>query len=213
MTQGMWSVLGTYLVGMIAITNPAGNLGIFLSLTGEYTPQQRRKTALTTTFAVAMIFIIVTWCGEWLLKLLGISLPAFEMGGGLVITLLGLSMLSTKTSPMAHTSDEHNAAINKPSIAVVPLAIPIIAGPGAITTILVNLQHVTTIGVKIGLCISNILVAGIIGLTLLFGGVINRVLGVAGVNIVTRVMGLILVAISMQLITDGLIKIFPALAT
>ena len=211
MTSALWTTFGTYIVMMLAITNPIGNMAIFLSLTSDRSLKEQRKIALTTAFAVVLILVIVTWSGQFILSLLGISISAFEIGGGLVITLLGLSMLSTKKSSMSHTEEEDQEAKSKTSVAVVPLAIPIIAGPGAITTILVSLKHYSEPIAKVYLTIGNCFIALVIALALYFGGNIGKMLGVSGINIVTRIMGLILVAIAMQMITSGLADTFPVL--
>ncbi len=210
MTTSIYSQFITYLITLLAITNPIGNLAIFLSLTAERPPSEQRHTALITAFACLIIFLIVTWFGELVLKIMGISVAEVQLAGGIIITLLGLSMLHTEVSPMTHTKEEANSAKQKDSIAVVPMAMPIIAGPGAIATILASLQHYHQFTAKFILSGGDVIVAAVIALTLFFGSHLGRLLGVSGVKITTRIMGLILVAMAMGMFTSGLASIFPA---
>ncbi len=199
-----------FLVAMIAITNPIGNCAIFIGLSAEKSIAEQRKTAMLTAISVTIILLLTTWIGSAILDVFGISVPAFQLAGGLIIILLGLSMLQSKKSEMSHTHDEHQQAKKKDSIAVVPMAIPIIAGPGAITTILANSHKFLGVSGKLYSSLADILVTLIILLTLYFSGHISRFLGDAGIKIATRVMGLILVAMAMQMVADGLTTLFPA---
>lgn len=200
-----------YSVTLLAITNPIGNLAIFIGLTGDKTESERRRIALQTALATAIVLIVVTWLGEPILKLFGISIPAFKIAGGLVISLLGLSMLSSQPSGMTHTQAEQDSAHQKDSIAVVPLAIPIIAGPGAMTTVIVYMGEHIGVLPKIGASVINIAIAGFVALTFCFATRISKIMGVSGVKIAVRVMGLILIAMAMSLLLSGLQSAFPGL--
>ena len=202
----------SYIVTMFAITNPIGNLAIFIGLAGDRSMLEQRKLALTTAIACLVIMIAVTWFGDLILKLFGISIASFQIAGGIIITLLGLTMMRSKQSEMQHTPEEQKAAESQESIAVVPLAMPIIAGPGAITTILVNGHSFATFGGKIIMTVCNLAVAIIIYVALYFSGRISDWLGVSGIKIATRIMGLILVAMAMSMLVAGLIAAFPALS-
>ncbi len=200
-----------YTVTMIAITNPFGNLAIFIGLTPDKTSIERKKLAAQTALATVITLIVVTWGGSPLLKLFGISIPAFEIGGGLVIILLGLSMLQSKKSNISHTKQETESAATKESIAVVPMAIPIIAGPGAMTTIIVYINAHNTLRDRLVVSLSDMLIALVIFMALFFAGRISRILGVSGISIAMRVMGLILIAMAMGMILNGIQTAFPAL--
>lgn len=192
--------LTTFAIAMIAVTNPIGNLAIFASLTAGRPDAERRATAVTCAIAVLVIFLVVTWAGNLILKAFGITVPAFEGAGGLIVLLLGLSMLHSKTSAMHHTKAEADEAQEKDSIGVVPLAIPIVAGPGALTTIIIQGSKYPTIADRIEMSLVGAGISVLILVAFLSSTMISRWLGTAGINIVTRIMGIILAAIGVDMI-------------
>ena len=200
-----------FLTTMFAITNPFGNLAIFIGLTSHRSKAAQHKVALTTAVATVIIFLLITWIGQALLSMLSISISAFEMAGGIIITLIGLSMLSSKKSEMSHTESENKQASSKENIAVVPLAIPIIAGPGAMTAILVSINKYPHLMARVYISFGDILIAAFIGLTFYFAGPISKLLGESGIKIAIRITGLILVAMAMGMLTTGLGQALPGL--
>lgn len=202
----------TFTIALLAITNPIGNLAIFASLTGDKTPAEKKKTALTAGVAIIIILILVTWTGDLLLRAFGIDIGSFETAGGVIIALMGISMLHAKTSPIHHTKEEHDDAMTKTSVAVVPIAIPIVAGPGAITTIIVNTHQYQSIEDKVMISGVCIMVAVLLWLCFFFSAPVARLLGVSGINIVTRIMGIVLASIAFGMITSGLKALLPGLA-
>ena len=206
-----WGLFIHYFVSLLAITNPFGNLAIFIGLTSHNTLAEQRKIATATAFATCIILLIGTWCGGLVLDFLGISVPSFQIAGGLVITLLGLSLLQSKISGMSHTEEEQKSAVQKNSIAVVPMSIPIIAGPGALATIILYSEKSPHLLTRLPFSICDIAIAFVIWLALFFSGNISRLLGVSGIKILMRIMGLILVAMAMEMLTSGLLADFPGL--
>ena len=101
--------LVTFTIAMLAITNPIGNLAIFASLTGDKTLEEKHKTALKAGIAIIIILIIVTWTGDLLLRAFGIDIGSFETAGGVIIALMGISMLHAKTSPIHHSENDQQA--------------------------------------------------------------------------------------------------------
>jgi multiple antibiotic resistance protein len=200
-----------YIVAMLAITNPFGTVGVFIALTDDRSHREQRRIGITAAFACLIIFMVVTWFGEALLKLMGISVSAFQVGGGIVVAIIGLSMLRTESSSIRQTEQEQKAATHKASIAVVPLAIPILAGPGAISNILVDLHQFSTVIAKVYMSVANIFIAAVIGIVLLFAGTIRRILGVTGINILVRIMGLLLLAMAVQMMAKGAVALMPGL--
>jgi MarC family membrane protein len=190
----------TFAVGMLAVTNPIGNLAIFASLTAERSEAERRTTAITCAVAVLILFLVVTWAGDFILRAFGITLAAFEGAGGLIVLLLGLAMLHSRTSAMRHTPAEADAAASKDSIGVVPLAIPIVAGPGALTTIIIQGTKFPGIPSRIEMSLVGLGISVLILVAFLASSMISRWLGTAGINIVTRIMGIILAAIGVDMI-------------
>ena len=204
-------LLVAFFVTMFAITNPFGNLGIFIALTADKTVPEQRKIAVRTAVACCIIFLTVTWVGELLLKFLGVTVPAFEVAGGIVILLIGLHMLQSKPGSASASNDAHSTA-SKSSVAVVQLAMPIIAGPGAISTILVDLHQFPSLMAKVWVSVCDIFLAVAIMIVLLFAAPIRKFLGTSGISIMVRIMGLILMAMAMQMLTRGLVDLLPGLA-
>lgn len=212
-----WTVYLTLFIALLAITNPIGNLAIFIALVSDISPAMQRKTAIQAGLAIFVILAIVTWVGPFLLAFFGISSSAFETAGALIIILLGLSMLNGHDhaaghSAMHHTPDEAKAAKQKESVAVVPLAIPIVAGPGAITTLIVHTHATASIFDKMIVTVLCAILAMILFLCFYFSSWIQKYVGVNGIKVATRIMGLILVAIAFQMLGDGLKHLLPGLS-
>jgi MarC family membrane protein len=204
--------LVTFAIAMLAITNPIGNLAIFASMTGSKSLAEKKKTAFVAGVAITIILLVVTWTGGLLLRAFGINIASFETAGGVIIALMGISMLHAKTSKIHHTKDEQEEAETKDSVAVVPIAIPIVAGPGAITTIIVFTHKYGTLEDKGLISIVCLGIALLLWICFYFSAPVSRALGVSGINIVTRIMGIILTAIAFGMITDGLKSLLPGLA-
>lgn len=202
----------TFIIAMLAITNPIGNMAIFASLTGDKTLSEKRKTALVAGVAILIIFILVTWSGDLLLRAFGIDIASFETAGGLIIALMGISMLQAKTSPIHHSEEDQKAAEVKTNVAVVPIAIPIVAGPGAITTIVVNTHQYSSFDDKLIISVVSVVIALALWIAFYFSAPVSRLLGPSGVNIVTRIMGIILASIAFGMMASGFKALFPGLA-
>lgn len=203
-----WNHYISFLISMIAITNPAGSLAVFLSMTHHKSELERRKIAMIVTLTIFVVLFIITWTGIPILNVFGISLPAFEMTGGLIILLRALSMLHSKETPTSKTAEElENQA--RESIAVVPLGIPIIAGPGAMTNTIIFSQNFSSFIDKVYISFGVFLVSLIIGVGLFFSTHIGKIIGETSIKIMTRIMGLLLASIAMSMITNGLKQIFP----
>lgn len=200
------------LVGLIAIVNPLGALPIFLSMSDPNNPDADMRTIKRSVIAVTLILLIAAWAGESLLGFFGITIDAFRVGGGLLILLMGISMLHGKQSHVQHSPSEANAALEKEDISIVPLAIPLMAGPGAISLVILDANKIHSWSGNILLALAVLAVATIAWLVLLIGEKTRDKLGTIGLNIVTRIMGLILTAIGVQFITDGIKQLLPGLA-
>lgn len=206
-----WTQFSSFLISLIAILNPAGALGVFLSMTANRTKHERRQTALVVTLTIFVTLVIITWIGIPILNVFGISLPAFEVTGGLIILLQGLSMLhsSNKETPTSQTAKELEPTNKRESIAVVPLAIPIIAGPGAMTNVIIFSQNFPGVAYKLIVCGGILIVTLIVGFVLVFATRIGEMIGETGISITTRIMGLLLASIAMSMIMSGLVLMFP----
>jgi len=200
------------LVGLLAVVNPLGALPIFLSMTDKSNPEADMRTMKRAVVAVALILLISAWAGESLLGFFGITINAFRTAGGLLILLMGIAMLHGKQSHVQHHPDETESVSEKEDISVVPLAIPLMAGPGAISLVILDANKIHGWQGEIKLALAIISVAAIAWLVLLIAEKMRDKLGVIGLNIVTRIMGLILAAIGVQFMADGITRLLPGLA-
>ena len=213
MTQlPIWTEQVKYLVGIFAILNPLGAIPIYLSLMADRRPEEMHRTAFKSSIAVAVILTLAVWGGDGLLSFFGIGIPAFRIGGGLLVLIIAIAMFDARTSPARHTEAEQVEAEAKNDIAVVPLAIPLLAGPGSISLAIVDAHQAGGFPDKLVLSLGIVGVAAIVWLVLRLAEPIGERLGTGGLNIATRVMGLILAAMAVQFMADGMLELFPGLS-
>jgi len=205
------SEFANYFVALLVITNPLSALPAVLRITRDQTMAQKERTAIVATIAIGFILLIATWIGAPLLAILGIGIPSFQVAGGLVLLLIAFSMLNATESSIKQTPQEQKEKISKDNGAIVPLAIPIIAGPGAISTIIVNVSHYDGIVDQLLLSTAAILVTFVLGLVLYFSSTLEKMIGQAGINIFNRIGGLILASIAIQSLANGALGLFPGL--
>ncbi|OJW84283.1 MAG: antibiotic resistance protein MarC [Thiobacillus sp. 65-1402] len=199
-------------LALFAIVDPVGVIPIFLLATQGHTLAQSRAAARIAALTVLGVLTLFTFVGEPLLSFFGIRLAAFSVAGGLLLLLLALSMVQAHVSPQRQTQDEAMEAEEREAVGVVPLGIPLLAGPGAITHVIVaagaakgELLH------QAALLIPVTLVALSVWLSFRAAPAIAQRLGKTGIHVVTRLMGLIIAAISIEMIASGLGKLFPGL--
>jgi len=207
-----WSVYLKYFAGLIAIVNPIGAVPLFIDMTGQQTPAQRKHTGLVASIATCVVLLVVLVTGEEILRFFGISIGSFRVGGGILLLLIAISMLHARTSPVKHTEEEAVDSSERDSVAVVPLAVPILAGPGAISTVILYAQHSSFLGHYVLLAGEIVLVSLAVWVCFSAAPYLARILGKTGINIVTRLMGLIMAAIGVEFIAFGLKQLFPVLA-
>jgi multiple antibiotic resistance protein len=201
-----------FIIALFAIVNPIGAIPIYISLTDGFQAEERRQIVRLTPVAVVTILLVTLFCGELILKFFGISIGSFRIGGGILLLLMATSMLQAKMSRASHTPVEAEESADRQSIAVVPLAIPLLSGPGAISTVIVYAYRAKSLPDYL-LISAGILFIGIsIFLSLLAAPHISKRLGRTGINIITRIMGLILAAIAVEFISNGIKNLFPSLA-
>ena len=199
------------LIALLAILNPVGAIPIFIALTSDEDPQQQLATAKLASRAVAVVLLTSAFLGEYILQFFGISIAAFQVAGGMVLMLLAFNMLQAKSSRYRHTPEEAAEGMQKEAVAVVPLAIPLLAGPGTMVTVIIA-HHKNASWLASGLLIIDILViAGVAYAALRLAEPLSRRLGVTGINISTRIFGLVLAAIAVTFIANGLAALFPGL--
>lgn len=200
-----------FLVAMIIMMNPLGSLSIFLQLTHRFPINDQQKIAIRCGIAITIIMVVSIWIGSPFLDLLGITIASFRFAGGIILLFTGLSMLQSRESRMNHTPEDDIAAEERSSIAIVPLALPIIIGPGAISTLIIASDDYPHALLKLGLSFLCVLLAVGMGLILYFGSAIAKLVGESVIKVITRIMGMIIMAIAVGMLANGLIGLIPAL--
>jgi multiple antibiotic resistance protein len=199
--------------GLMSVVNPIGAIPTFMALTATRSRDDKRRTAVVCACAVFMVLQISLLAGEPILNFFNIGIPAFRVAGGILILLMGLRMLHATPDPSRHTPEEQAESFEKESVAVVPLAIPLLSGPGAISTTIVY-GHMDNSWFHYLLMSAVILSVSLIVLVaMLVAPKIAGFMGQTGINVVTRVMGLLLAAIAVEFIANGLSALFPVLAS
>jgi MarC family membrane protein len=198
-------VLNAFITLFIVI-DPIGVAPIFMGLTARGDRAHRIRMAWRGVVLAAMILYAFALGGSPLLAALGVSLAAFRIAGGALLFLLSVDMLLVRPSGLrATTGEENREAMELEDISVFPLAIPLIAGPGALTSIVLLMGRTNGDPVRIGWLLAVLaVVLGCLMLTLLFAARISSLLGTTGTNVVTRVLGIVLAALAVQYILDGL---------
>ena len=200
------------LIGVIAIVNPLGAIPIFISLTAGVGKVERNRIINIVAMSVGLILLVSLFIGELVLGFFGISIHSFRVGGGILLLLMSLSMLQARTSPVVQTREEAEESRDRESIAVVPLSIPLLAGPGAISTVIIDAHKASAIGHYAVIAVELIVLSLSLWLVLRLSPLISKRISGTGINIFTRIMGLILAAIAIEFIANGLKGLFPSLA-
>jgi len=197
-------------VGVFALLSPFSAIPIFLSLTSNQSALQRKKTAMTASIATAITMIVAVWMGEIILNMFGISIPSFRVAGGILLLLMSINMINAETPRQKNTPEELEEAkeLNK-DIAIVPMAIPLLAGPGSISTVILYSNQANDKMHFAFMSLIIVCVVFLIYMALRTAVPLSKTLGTTGINIISRIMGLILAAISIEFITSGLLKLFP----
>ena len=203
------------LIALLAIVNPIGVVPFFIHFTRNLSREQRLRTMRISAFSAFAVIAISALAGLKVIEFFGISLASFQVGGGCLLLISSLAMLNaqqadTRPDDLQEGQAKADAGAR---IAVVPLTIPLLTGPATISTIVIyaeKTRHLWELGVLV-------LYGVVIGLAVLVAfaaaGRIARALGSTGINVMTRLMGLILAAMAVELLADGLIKLFPVLGS
>jgi len=198
-------------IALLAIVNPIGAIPIVIALTADASEEEFKRTTKATVISVLVILVTALLTGEFLLGFFGISISSFRVAGGILLLLMAISMLHARHSAITFSTEEASRD-SRESVAVVPISMPLLAGPGAISTVILytnkshTLLHYLFMGVDILLLV--------LALWLAFLAIpwISKHTSQTGINIFSRVMGLILAAIAIEFIANGIKGLFPALA-
>lgn len=194
----------TAFVSVLFLVDPPGTVPAFIALTSRFTAEKRRRTALVASVAATLILMGFAAVGNVIFRVLGLTLPAFQIAGGLVLFMVALDMIRAQRSTQEEPSDlEETSAASE--VAIAPLAIPMLAGPAALSTVTVLMaQAVDTAAV--GLVFGAIALTGVVCyVTLRLAEPIQRRLGKTGVHVLDRVLGLVLAGIAVQFVLNGLV--------
>lgn len=205
------------LLTLITIVNPLAIVPFFIHYTQGFDPVQRAQTIRT---AAVSTFIVIAGCallGLQVLDFFNISLQSFQIGGGLLLLLSAMNMLNARPAEERRHEDTLQAGVEKAamgnSIAVVPLTIPLLTGPAAMSTVVIYADQAASFWQHLALVGYGVVVAACVWASFSMAEPIARVLGKTGINVMTRLMGLILAALSIEVMSGGLSKMFPVLAT
>ncbi len=200
-------------ISLLAVINPLVALPVLLVLTEDQPIGRRRRAAVVSAAAVLAILIGSIWFGQIALDLFGIRVASLRVGGGLLLLLMAIAMMHSRPSRAKQTPEEQEEAAASDSFAIVPLALPIMAGPGTISLMIstaVNhheLDEMTLLSaIAVGVAVTILVV-------LVLGEKLMQRVGVTGLNVTTRLMGLVLAAVAVEMMAAGLTELFPVLSS
>jgi multiple antibiotic resistance protein len=200
-------------LAMISVLNPLGAIPIFLSMTKTATKKDIKSIAQNCALTVFITLTISLFIGENILAFFSISISSFKVGGGILIGIMGLSMLKAERAPTKMNDEEATDKNMQKELGVVPLAIPLLSGPGAISSCIIYAEKVQGVAIWGALIFSLLIISFIIFLILLNSRLIKKTLGSIGLNVLTRIMGLILMALAVEFVVSGVKLLFPVLAS
>ncbi len=204
------------LITLLAIVNPLAIVPFFIHYTQGFSREQRRHTIWVSSFSCFVVIAISALAGLHILDFFGISLASFQVGGGMLLLTSALNMLNAQPAEAKTNTHEMEDGAEKAargaSIAVVPLTIPLLTGPASMSTVVIYAEKAKSflqLGTLVGY---GVVIALATALCFALAEPIARVLGKTGINVMTRLMGLILAALAVEVMSDGLVKLFPVLA-
>jgi multiple antibiotic resistance protein len=203
------------LVTLLAVVNPLAIVPFFIHYTQGFSPAQRRGTIVTASLSAFLVIAASALLGLQILEFFGISLASFQVGGGMLLLISSMNMLNAQPAeakPHTHElEDGAQKAAMGASIAVVPLTIPLLTGPATMSTVVIYAERAQTFLQMSALVGYGVVIALATAVCFALADPIARVLGKTGINVMTRLMGLILAALAVEVMAVGLLKLFPGL--
>lgn len=203
------------LLTLLAIVNPLAIVPFFIHYTLGFSAEQRQRTVVIASLSCFLVIAISALAGLHILGFFGISLASFQVGGGMLLLTSALNMLNAKPAEAKTGAEDLQDGAEKAamgaSIAVVPLTIPLLTGPATISTVVIYAERAKTVVQLMTLVLYGIVIALATALCFWLAQPIARGLGKTGINVMTRLMGLILAALAVEVMSDGLLKLFPIL--
>ena len=200
-----------FAVTLLSIINPLGVIPVFLGFTQVKKNLNIQKISNACAVTTSITIFISLFFGQNILSFFGISIPSFTIGGGMLLFTMAFSMIAAHQSDSKINTEELEKVGMEKELGIIPLAIPLLAGPGAISISIIQAKNFSTTYHWLGACIVVILIGVVIKLLLTFAQEIGRKIGQIGINIMTRIMGLILLAISIEMIASGMKEMMPVL--
>lgn len=189
---------------LLAIVNPLSAAPIFVAMTAAYDPRRRAATlrrAILTSFVVMAAFGLL---GTYILQLFGITTHAFQIAGGIIFFGIGWDMLQARRSRVKTTVEEENEGVEMDDVGIIPLGLPTLAGPGAITTVIALVGQATSPLQAASVYVAIVLALGVAWAVLAAAPTVIRKLGRTGLNVLTRLMGLLVMVIGTQFVVNGI---------
>lgn len=188
------------------LVDPFAAIPSFLAITSNADAARRRRMARKGALTAFIVLTSFAVAGQLMFRMFGITLPAFEIAGGMILLLIGLDMLEARRSPTQETTGDTEEATAKEDAGIVPLGIPMLAGPGAISSVMVLVGQVPSLwNWEMGAILGSIAFTALVTYWVLAGaGRVRSVMGETGIRILVRIMGLLLVALAMQYFVNGL---------
>ena len=203
------------LVTLLAVVNPLAIVPFFIHYTQGFSPEQKRGTIVTASLSAFLVIAASALLGLQILEFFGISLASFQVGGGMLLLISSMNMLNAQPAeakPHTHElEDGAQKAAMGASIAVVPLTIPLLTGPATMSTVVIYAERAQTLLQMSALVGYGVVIALATAVCFALADPIARVLGKTGINVMTRLMGLILAALAVEVMAVGLLKLFPGL--
>ena len=203
----MVEIAAITLATLFATVSPIDISAIFAALTSEYSDKKRKRTAVRAVMVATIVLLIFAVLGEALLSVLGISMASLRTAGGIILLLIGIEMVFARTSGASSTTElEDEETQERQDVSVFPMALPLIAGPGSMGAVMLMMAHASDFyqQATVILCVIAIM---LLTLVCLFAATpITRLLGVTGMHVIMRVMGVLLCALAVQFIFDGVVE-------
>jgi multiple antibiotic resistance protein len=196
---------------MVTIVNPVGAVGPFLAMTGDDTMKKRREIAWRAATVALGVLVVCAALGGLVFRFYGITLPAVKIAGGILLMNVAIDMINARQSRSKSTNEETEEGILKSDPGVFPIGIPLLAGPGSIVSVLLLSERAETIGQQLWMYVALCLVSAFSFLVLAQAHRVIGLLGKTGMNILSRLMGLILASTAIQFIINGVSEALPGL--
>jgi multiple antibiotic resistance protein len=198
---------------VFAIVNPIGNIPFFYAVTDGYTREDKKRVAAKTCIVTAVVLFIFALFGQWIFSIYGITIPSFRIAGGILLFSIAFSMLQGQKSKTKLTDEERDEAMQKDSVGIVPLGIPMFAGPGAITTVMILVSDASTASdslLRLAVIAGAVILTVVISYeTLVHSERIFDLMGKSGAMAFSRIMGLLLAAVAINFVLRGFAQAIP----